>query len=148
MSKCAHKIRWVKILQNTLLEDQCVTHPPESTGATTRTKGGSKGKLSCKLETEKIVLKTLSPSAPPLKIISQYIHKTESYLLYKRNWAECSPPLPFLLRPVSHYVADYLGLPCNKQQMNTQIRLKNTAQYIARLTISVRTYVLNLTCHS
>lgn len=53
---------------------------------------------------------------PFLKIISQYIHKTESYLLYKRNWAECSPPLPFLLRPVSHYVADYLGLPCNKQQ--------------------------------
>lgn len=33
------------------------THPPESTGETTRTKGGSKGKLSCHVKKE--VLKTI-----------------------------------------------------------------------------------------
>lgn len=81
VSKCAHKIRGVKILQNTLLEDQYVTHPPESTGATTRTKGGSKGKLSCTLETERIVLKTLSPLAPPLKTINTYIKLKGTYFI-------------------------------------------------------------------
>lgn len=30
------------------------THPPESTGETTRTKGGSKGKLSCRTEEEEL----------------------------------------------------------------------------------------------
>lgn len=90
---------------------QCSTHPPESTGETTRTKGGSKGKLSCQMKKKRKkawVVRNLSPPTP---------QRTWSQdLLYKRNWAECSPLLPFLLRPASHYVMDYLGLPCNKQQ--------------------------------
>lgn len=49
-----------------LMEDQWVTHPPERTGATTRTKGGSKGKLSCKLIKQKQLSKAIQvePNQP------------------------------------------------------------------------------------
>lgn len=87
------------------------THPPESTGETTRTKGGSKGKLSCHMkENETWVLR--KPFPFPQNTNWQILWQDS---LYKRNWAECSPLLPFLLRPASHYVMDYLGLPCNKE---------------------------------
>lgn len=45
------------------LEDHFTTHPPESTGETTRTKGGSKGKLSCQMKKTKTTL-SLEKSLP------------------------------------------------------------------------------------
>lgn len=66
------------------------------------------------------VLRKVFPSTPKnnWQILSQD-------LLYKRNWAEYSPLLPFLLRPASHYVTDYLGLPYNKQQQQLKSNRKH-----------------------
>lgn len=91
------------------------TYPPESTGETTRTKGGSKGKLSCCMENKK-KFKRINK----IIIISKENNKCtwSNDLLYKRNWAEYSLLLPFLLRPASHYAMDYLGLPCNRDTSN------------------------------
>lgn len=136
-------------IRKTGLGDHFTTHPPESTGETTRTKGGSKGKLSCQMNKKPWVLRKVFPSTPKnnWQILSQD-------LLYKRNWAEYSPLLPFLLRPASHYVTDYLGLPYNKQQQlksnrkhNNVAKLKNfKSKWMWELT-SLTWHAIHKGCH-
>lgn len=116
-----------------VVEDQCVTHPPERTGATTRTKGGSKGKLSCTFIKQNNLVKHFPSIQDKMNqsVIIMIIKK--QLLLYRRNWAECSPRLPSLLRPASRYVMDCLGLPCNETQqtLNTNPQL-NTCTHMTQ----------------
>ena len=53
---------------------------------------------------------------------------TEDHLLYMQNLVECSPRLPSLLRPASHYAGDCLGLPCKVQVTGPQLDSNTEAE--------------------
>ena len=85
------------------------TNPPESTGDTTRTNGGSKGKLSCADNQQRYFLNSLQRRQNSISLTFMQSH---FYSLYMRSLVICNPFLPFPLRLVNHCVTGYPDPPC------------------------------------
>lgn len=111
------------------------THPPESTGETTRTNGGSKGKLSWKRQKQVSPQKRKAQGAVALL-----------YSLCRRSLAGCNPSLLSPSGPAGQCAGDCRDPPFRSE--------KRTLLWLFRGKDNVKknkknpTYVLNLTCHS